>query len=56
MTLVDVLYDNGRNLVMLAEEMPQKLYTGHDHAFEFQRTISRLLEMQSDAYFNRPKS
>lgn len=53
MTLVDVLYDNHRNLVITAEEMPQKLYTGHDHAFEFQRTISRLLEMQGDAYLNR---
>ncbi len=53
MTLVDVLYDNHRNLVITAEEWPQKLYTGHDHAFEFQRTISRLLEMQSDAYLRR---
>lgn len=53
MTLVDVLYDNHRNLVITAEEMPHKLYTGHDHAFEFQRTISRLLEMQSEGYLNR---
>jgi len=55
MTLVDVLYDQGRNLVITAEDLPQKLYTGHDHAFEFQRTISRLLEMQSDAWLNRAK-
>lgn len=53
MTLVDVLYDNHRNLVITAEEGPQKIYTGHDHAFEFQRTISRLLEMQGEAYLNR---
>lgn len=53
MTLVDVLYDNHRNLVITAEEMPQTLYTGTDHAFEFQRTISRLLEMQSEGYLNR---
>ncbi|MFA7275689.1 MAG: cell division protein ZapE [Pseudobdellovibrionaceae bacterium] len=53
MTLVDVLYDHHRNLVITAEEMPQKLYTGHDHAFEFQRTVSRLLEMQGDAYLNQ---
>jgi cell division protein ZapE len=39
--------------VITAEEMPQTLYTGHDHAFEFQRTISRLLEMQGEAYLNR---
>lgn len=55
MTLVDILYDNGRNLVITAEDWPQKLYTGHDHAFEFQRTISRLLEMQSETYLNRPR-
>ncbi len=53
MTLVDVLYDTHRNLVITAEDMPQKIYTGQDHAFEFQRTISRLLEMQSDGYLNR---
>jgi cell division protein ZapE len=50
MTLVDVLYDNHRNLVITADETPHKIYTGHDHAFEFQRTISRLLEMQGEAY------
>ena len=53
MTLVDVLYDNHRNLVITADETPQKIYTGHDHAFEFQRTISRLLEMQSEQYLKR---
>jgi cell division protein ZapE len=53
MTLVDVLYDNHRNLVITAEDTPHKIYTGHDHAFEFQRTISRLLEMQGETYLNR---
>ncbi len=53
MTLVDVLYDHHRNLVITAEDTPHKIYTGHDHAFEFQRTISRLLEMQGEAYLNR---
>ena len=53
MTLVDVLYDNHRNLVITADDTPHKIYTGHDHAFEFQRTISRLLEMQGEAYLNR---
>ena len=55
MTLVDVLYDNHRNLVITAEELPQKIYTGHDHAFEFQRTVSRLLEMQGEAYLNKSR-
>lgn len=53
MTLVDVLYDTGCNLVITADAPPQKLYSGHDHAFEFQRTVSRLLEMQTEAYLKR---
>lgn len=53
MTLVDVLYDHHRNLVITAEENPGELYTGSDHAFEFQRTISRLMEMQTPEYLNR---
>lgn len=52
MTLVDVLYDNHRNLVITADAAPQKLYTGQDHAFEFERTVSRLLEMQTQNYLN----
>ena len=50
MALVDVLYDTRRRLVITAEEPPHRLYTGHDHAVEFQRTLSRLLEMQSPEY------
>lgn len=53
MTLVDVLYDNHRNLVITAEERPDRLYTGTDHAYEFQRTVSRLMEMQTPDYLNR---
>jgi cell division protein ZapE len=55
MILVDILYDHHRNLIITAEDTPQKLYIGHDHEFEFQRTISRLLEMQSPDYFARGK-
>jgi cell division protein ZapE len=53
MTLVDILYDHHRNLVMTADEQPDRLYSGTDHAFEFQRTVSRLLEMQTPEYLNR---
>lgn len=56
MILVDILYDHHRNLIVTAEDEPQKLYIGHDHEFEFQRTISRLLEMQSPDYFTRGKA
>ena len=55
MTLVDVFYDTHRNLVITADAAPDKLYTGQDHAFEFERTVSRLLEMQTQGYLNHPK-
>lgn len=50
MTLVDVLYDNRVRVFISAEAPPEKLYHGTDHAFEFDRTISRLTEMQSRDY------
>lgn len=50
MLLVDILYEHRRLLIVTAEAPPEKLYTGQDHAFEFERTISRLTEMQSPAY------
>ena len=49
-SLVDTLYDQKRMLIVEAAERPSKLYPV-DHgteAFEFQRTVSRLREMQSD--------
>lgn len=48
--LIDTLYDAGIRLVMNAEVEPQRLYHGKDHAFEFERTISRLTEMQGEEY------
>ena len=50
MTLIDVLYDKGKRVIISAAASPEKLYYGHDHAAEFQRTISRLHEMQSSSY------
>ncbi len=53
--LVDTLYDQQRILIVSARARPSKLYTV-DHgteAFEFQRTISRLREMQSDEWLNK---
>lgn len=43
--LIDALYDKSVRLVVTADAPPEKLYRGHDHAFEFSRTISRLKEM-----------
>lgn len=48
--LIDCLYEAGCRLVILAEQPLDKLYQGSDHAFEFDRTISRLMEMQSVDY------
>ena len=53
MTLIDALYESKTKLVITADAPPDKLYRGHDHAFEFDRTISRLMEMQSAKYLAR---
>jgi predicted ATPase len=50
MTLVDVLYEHRVNLVLSAEAPPEALYPEGESAEEFQRTVSRLTEMQSKDY------
>lgn len=50
MTLIDILYENHVRVVIAAEALPQQLYPTGRHSFEFERTISRLMEMQSQAY------
>ena len=52
--LIDVLYEHKCNLVMGAEVSPAELYTEGRHAFEFERTVSRLMEMQSEEYLGAP--
>jgi cell division protein ZapE len=52
MTLIDTLYEFKVNLVMAAETAPQEIYLGPTHGFEYERTISRLMEMQSDDYID----
>lgn len=47
---IDTLYEARGNLVCSAEAPPQALYTEGEGSFEFQRTVSRLIEMQSEAY------
>lgn len=50
--LVDILYDAGVKLIASAEVQPHEIYTTGKLNFEFGRTESRLLEMQSADYFN----
>jgi len=49
-TLIDALYEAKVNLICSAEVPPLNLYPAGDGSFEFQRTVSRLMEMQSEAY------
>ncbi len=51
--LVDELYDHNVKLVVSAAAAPDALYHGERLRFEFQRTASRLIEMQSAQYLQR---
>jgi len=53
--LVDVLYDHGVNMILSAAAPPDALYTAGALANEFQRTASRLIEMQTKAYLEAPR-
>ena len=51
--LIDALYENNVKLFATAAAEPEALYTAGDGAFEFERTVSRLKEMQSTDYMAR---
>lgn len=48
--LVDVFYDDRVKMVIAAEAEPEQLFPEGEHCAEFQRTASRLHEMQSTDY------
>ena len=52
-SLVDEFYDRGVKLILEAEVEVASLYKGGQLEFEFRRTASRLLEMQSLEYLSR---
>ena len=51
---IDEFYDRRVKMVFSAAVGPERLYCGERLAFEFRRTASRLLEMQTSAYLGQP--
>ena len=49
-TLIDALYEHKVKLICTAEVQAQELYTAGEGSFEFERTVSRLIDMQSESY------
>jgi cell division protein ZapE len=49
-TLIDALYEYKVKLIAAADAEPAHLYPEGDGSFEFERTVSRLMEMQSHDY------
>ena len=52
--LVDEFYDRRVKLILAAATDVQSLYSGSRLTFEFDRTVSRLIEMQSTEYLHAP--
>ena len=51
--LIDTLYDARLHLVASSAQVPERIYPHGDHRFEFARTVSRLQEMQSAAWWGQ---
>ncbi len=52
--LIDELYDRNVKLIISTDAPPEKLYTGEMLSFAFNRTCSRLIEMRSKEYLEKP--
>jgi cell division protein ZapE len=53
-TLIDALYEHKVKLVASADGEPDALYPAGDGACEFERTVSRLMEMRAQHYLALP--
>lgn len=55
-TLIDVIYENHVKLIASADAPVERLYSSSEgfETFEFERTVSRLIEMRSDEYLQQP--
>ena len=49
-TMIDEFYERKVKFICSAAAAPAVLYVDGDGSFEFQRTVSRLMEMQSPEY------
>src|SRR5579883_1922673 len=52
-TFIDTLYDHNTGFVASAEAEPRALYQAGDSEEQFERTVSRLIEMRSQAYLSQ---
>ncbi|MBL4615021.1 MAG: cell division protein ZapE, partial [Magnetovibrio sp.] len=52
-TLIDAMYEGHVKLICSADVGPMDLYVAGEGSFEFERTASRLVEMQSESYMER---
>ena len=51
-TFIDKAYENKIKVSIFAQDKPENIYTKGDFSMEFNRTVSRLYEMQSAEYCN----
>lgn len=51
--LIDALYEAKRRLLLSSAVPVDQLYNTGDHSFEFERSVSRLMEMQSRDYLDQ---